>query len=433
MKCLVIGNGGREHAIAWKLAQSPQVEHVYVAPGNAGTAHESKVTNIAIAAADIDALLTFAVKESIALTVVGPEVPLVAGVCDRFLAAGLNIFGPSQTAAELEGSKVYAKNFMMRHGIPTAHYSEFTDVALAIAYLQNRPYPQVIKADGLAAGKGVFIVQNFAEARTVCQELLQRQQLGVAGQRIIIEDFVTGEEASFIVMVDGKNIIPLASSQDHKARDNGDKGPNTGGMGAYSPAPIVTETMHQKIMAQVVHPTVEGMQKDGRPYRGFLYAGLMISADGQISVLEYNCRLGDPETEVILPRLKSDFALLCLAGCLGKFDQVHNIEWDPCTVLGIVLTAGGYPDAYQKGDEITGLDQLSDPSVKCFHAGTVQENGRIMTNGGRVLCLTARDGNVQSAHQRAYRAVNSLHWKGVYYRTDIGYRAIAKAVGQAKE
>lgn len=433
MKVLIIGGGGREHAIAWKCTQSSNVAEVFVAPGNAGTALEAKVSNLDIAATDIDALLAFAQQNQIDLTIVGPEAPLVAGICDRFELANLAIFGPSQAAAELEGSKAYAKAFMQRHGIPTAAYAEFTEVEPALAYLDQCQFPQVIKADGLAAGKGVFIVDDLATAKAVCQDCLQGAQVGAAGHRIIIEDFLQGEEASFIVMVDGKTVLPLASSQDHKARDNGDKGPNTGGMGAYSPAPIVTAAMHDKIMREVIHPAIQGCEKDGHPYRGFLYAGLMISATGQISVLEFNCRLGDPETQVILPRLKSDLAELCLAGCQQGFAEHALPEWDPQVALGVVLAAGGYPDQYAKGNEITGLNDLNESNVKCFHAGTASIDDKVVTNGGRVLCLTAWDGNVVDAQARAYRAVNKIQWNNVYYRTDIGYRAMARMKEQMKE
>ncbi|WBA82985.1 phosphoribosylamine--glycine ligase [Endozoicomonas sp. GU-1] len=423
MKVLIIGNGGREHALAWKAAQDDNVTQVFVAPGNAGTASENKVSNIAIDVLDIARLVEFAQSENIDLTIVGPEAPLVAGVVDRFEQAGLAIFGPSQAAAQLEGSKAFTKDFLARHNIPTAAYQNFTEIEPAKAYVKQQGTPIVVKADGLAAGKGVILAQTEQEAFAAIDDMLAGNAFGEAGHRVVIEEFLTGEEASFIVMVDGKNILPLATSQDHKARDNGDTGPNTGGMGAYSPAPVVTPTIHDRAMKEVIVPTVQGMASEGMPYRGFLYAGLMIGADGTPKVLEYNCRFGDPETQPILMRLKSSLVGLCLAGTRGELDQV-DIKWDSRTALGVVMAAGGYPEAYRKGDEITGIDNIS--NAKVFQAGTRIEEGKTLTNGGRVLCVTALGETVKEAQQQAYNAVTSIDWKDVYYRTDIGHRAIAR-------
>ncbi|WP_422446325.1 MULTISPECIES: phosphoribosylamine--glycine ligase [unclassified Endozoicomonas] len=423
MKVLIIGNGGREHALAWKAAQDDNVTQVFVAPGNAGTASENKVSNVAIDVLDITRLVEFAQSENIDLTIVGPEAPLVAGVVDQFEQAGLAIFGPSQAAAQLEGSKAFTKDFLARHNIPTAAYQNFTEIEPAKAYVKQQGTPIVVKADGLAAGKGVILAQTEQEAFAAIDDMLAGNAFGEAGHRVVIEEFLTGEEASFIVMVDGKNILPMATSQDHKARDNDDKGPNTGGMGAYSPAPVVTPTIHDRAMKEVIIPTVQGMASEGMPYRGFLYAGLMIDADGTPKVLEYNCRFGDPETQPILMRLKSSLVELCLAGTRGELDQVE-IEWDSRTALGVVMAAGGYPEAYRKGDEITGIDNII--NAKVFQAGTRVEEGKTLTNGGRVLCVTALGETVKEAQQQAYNAVTTIDWKDVYYRTDIGHRAIVR-------
>lgn len=423
MKLLIIGNGGREHALAWKAAQDDNVTQVFVAPGNAGTASEAKVSNVDISVLDIDQLTAFAVEESIDLTIVGPEAPLVAGVVDRFEARGLTIFGPVEAAAQLEGSKAFTKDFLARHNIPTAAYQNFTEIEPAKAYVRQMGAPIVVKADGLAAGKGVILAQTQQEAFDAIDDMLAGNAFGDAGHRVVVEEFLTGEEASFIVMVDGKNILPLATSQDHKARDNGDQGPNTGGMGAYSPAPVVTREIHDRAMKEVIIPTVEGMAAEGVPYKGFLYAGLMIDAEGTPKVLEYNCRFGDPETQPIMMRLKSSLAELCLAGAKGQLDTV-NAEWDPRTALGVVMAAGGYPAAYRKGDPIRGLEQVTD--AKVFQAGTRLSEDRVLTNGGRVLCVTALGDTASQAQEQAYKAVKTISWDDAYYRTDIGYRAIAR-------
>ncbi|RUO72005.1 phosphoribosylamine--glycine ligase [Pseudidiomarina sediminum] len=426
MNVLVIGGGGREHALAWKAAQSPLVETVFVAPGNAGTATELKLENVAIAADDINGLLAFAQQNSVELTIVGPEAPLVAGVVDTFNAAGLNIFGPTQGAAQLEGSKAFSKDFLARHQIPTAAYGTFTDVASAKAYVREQGTPIVIKADGLAAGKGVIIAENEAQADAAIDDMLAGNRFGDAGSRVVIEEFLVGEEASFIVMVDGKTALPFASSQDHKARDNGDKGPNTGGMGAYSPAPVVTPAVHQWVMDQVIAPTVAGMAAEGHPYTGFLYAGLMIAPDGTAKVLEYNCRFGDPETQPIMMRLQSDLVSLCLAACKGELADT-SIDFDPRATVGVVMAAGGYPDSYAKGEVIHGLADADTSDTKVFHAGTQRlDNGDIVTSGGRVLCVTAIADTVGQAQQKAYAGVNKINWQDAYYRTDIAHRAIAR-------
>ena len=425
MKVLIIGGGGREHALAWKAAQSPRVEKVFVAPGNAGTAAEPGMENVSVAAEDIDGLLDFAKRESIELTIVGPEAPLVAGVVDRFQAAGLRIFGPSAAAAELEGSKAFSKDFLARHHIPTAAYGSFTDLDQAIAYIRAQGAPIVVKADGLAAGKGVILAETEQQAIDACRDMLAGNAFGAAGHRVVIEEFLSGEEASFIVMVDGEHVLPLATSQDHKARDDGDTGPNTGGMGAYSPAPVVTEALHRRIMDEVILPTVRGMAGDGKPYTGFLYAGLMIGVDGAPRVLEYNVRFGDPETQPIMLRLRSDLVALCEAALDQRLDQVQA-EWDPRVSLGVVLAAGGYPDGYTRGDAISGLDAVHDEGVKVFHAGTRRQGDAVVTNGGRVLCVCALGDDVATAQRRAYAAVEKISWNGVYYRRDIGHRAIAR-------
>jgi phosphoribosylamine--glycine ligase len=429
MNVLIIGGGGREHALAWKAAQSPRVETVFVAPGNAGTAREAGVENVAIVAEAIDALLDFAKANAIGLTIVGPEAPLVAGVVDRFQTAGLRIFGPTAAAAELEGSKAYTKDFLARHNIPTAAYASFTDLDGAIAYIEQQGAPIVVKADGLAAGKGVILAQTEQQAIDACRDMLAGNAFGAAGHRVVIEEFLSGEEASFIVMVDGGHVLPLATSQDHKARDDGDTGPNTGGMGAYSPAPVVTEAMHRRIMNEVIWPTVRGMAADGRPYTGFLYAGLMIAADGTPRVLEYNVRFGDPETQPIMLRLDSDLVGLCDAALDGRLDQVEA-HWDRRASLGVVLAAGGYPDRYRKGDVIHGLERVQGEGVKVFHAGTRLEGDDVVTSGGRVLCVCALGEDVAVAQQRAYAVVAEIDWDGMYCRRDIGHRAIARLAGR---
>ncbi|MCL1077182.1 phosphoribosylamine--glycine ligase [Parashewanella spongiae] len=428
MNILIIGGGGREHALAWKAAQSKQVETVFVAPGNAGTALEPKLQNIAVSATDHQALIVFAQTNNVDLTIVGPEAPLVVGVVDAFQAAGLAIFGPTERAAQLEGSKAFTKDFLARHNIPTADYQNFTEIEPAKAFsaqlAEKTGYPVVIKADGLAAGKGVIIAQNQAEAEAAIEDMLAGNMFGEAGSRVVIEEFLKGEEASFIVMVDGKNILPMATSQDHKARDNGDNGPNTGGMGAYSPAPVVTQAIHDWTMEHVIRPTVDGMAAEGHPYSGFLYAGLMITPDGTAKVLEYNCRFGDPETQPIMMRLQSDLVELCLAATRGELDKV-TIKFDARAAVGVVMATGEYPVSARKGDVIEGLT-LGNDSQKVFHAGTSTKGGLIVTNGGRVVCATALGNNVTTAQKAAYALVNTVHWDDVYFRTDIAYRAIAR-------
>jgi len=425
MKVLVIGSGGREHALAWRAAQSDKVTTVYVAPGNAGTSLEPKVENVPLSSDDIDALASFAKERQIDLTIVGPEAPLVAGVVDRFKADGLDCFGPTAAAAQLEGSKAFAKDFMARHGIPTAAYGKFTDTAEAIAFIHAHGAPIVVKADGLAAGKGVIIAQTVEEAETAVRDMLAGNAFGEAGHRVVVEEFLTGEEASFIVMADGEHILPLATSQDHKARDEGDKGPNTGGMGAYSPAPVVDESLHRTAMETVIEPTIRGMAAEGMPFTGFLYAGLMISPAGETRVLEFNVRFGDPETQPIMMRLKSDLAELCLAAVHGKLDSVEA-DWDPRPALGVVMAAGGYPEAYTKGHVITGLEDANLAGSRVFHAGTQMRDGDVVTAGGRVLCVCAMDGSVADAARTAYSGCDKIHWDGAFYRRDIGYRAIAR-------
>ncbi len=426
MKVLVIGAGGREHALAWKLAQSPRVERVFVAPGNAGTGQEPGVENVALAADDLDGLLRFARQQGVGLTVVGPEAPLVAGVVDRFRAAGLACFGPTAAAARLEGSKAFSKDFLARHGIPTASYATFDAVEPALEWIARHGAPIVVKADGLAAGKGVILAQTTAEAEAAVRDMLAGNRFGAAGSRVVIEAFLEGEEASFICMVDGEHVLPLASSQDHKARDEGDTGPNTGGMGAYSPAPVVTETMHQRILEEVIHPVVRGMAAEGAPFTGFLYAGLMISPDGRPNVLEFNVRFGDPETQPILMRLQSDLAELCLAALDGRLHEMEA-RWDDRPALGVVMAAGGYPDAYEKGALIQGLDGVREADVKVFHAGTASgADGKVRTAGGRVLCVTALGDDLHHAAARAYAAVDRIHWPGAFCRRDIGHRALRR-------
>jgi phosphoribosylamine--glycine ligase len=431
MKVLIIGGGGREHALAWKIAQSKRVAEVYVAPGNAGTALEPRVRNVQVGAEDVRALVDFARSTGIDLTIVGPEAPLVAGVVDAFRDAGLRCFGPSRAAAELEGSKAFAKQFLARHGIPTAEFKTFTDLDAARDYIRERGAPIVIKADGLAAGKGVTVARNIDEALRAAEDALAGNAFGEAGARIVVEDFLEGEEASFIVMVDGEHILPLASSQDHKARDDGDQGPNTGGMGAYSPANVVTDELHDRVMREVIEPTVRGMAADGRRYTGFLYAGLMIGSDGSLRVLEYNCRLGDPETQPILLRLRSDMVDLFDAALDGRLDQVRA-DWDPRPSLGVVMAAGGYPDSFSKGRVISGLPTEERADQKVFHAGTrLADDGSVLTSGGRVLCVCALGESVADAKSRAYALTRQISWEGAFYRSDIGYREIARERGEA--
>ncbi|NBD00269.1 phosphoribosylamine--glycine ligase [Atlantibacter hermannii] len=426
MKILVIGNGGREHALAWKAAQSPRVSTVFVAPGNAGTALEPALQNVAINATDIAGLLSFAQNEKIDLTIVGPEAPLVIGVVDAFRTAGLKIFGPTQGAAQLEGSKAFTKDFLARHNIPTAEYQNFTEVEPALAYIREKGAPIVIKADGLAAGKGVIVAMTLEEAESAAKDMLAGNAFGDAGHRIVVEEFLDGEEASFIVMVDGEHVEPMATSQDHKRVGDGDTGPNTGGMGAYSPAPVVTAEVHQRTMERVIWPTVRGMAAEGNTYTGFLYAGLMIDKQGNPKVIEFNCRFGDPETQPIMLRLQSDLVELCLAACDGKLDEVKS-QWDARPSLGVVMAAGGYPGDYRTGDEIHGLPLEEVADGKVFHAGTkLADDDRVLTHGGRVLCVTALGDSVAQAQQRACALMKDIHWDGSFSRSDIGYRAIAR-------
>jgi phosphoribosylamine--glycine ligase len=424
MKVLVIGGGGREHALAWKLAQSPKVQAVYVAPGNGGTALDGRLVNVPIT--DIPQLRQWALAEKIALTVVGPEAPLAAGVVDDFRAHGLRVFGPTQAAAQLESSKAFSKAFMRRHGIPTADYEAFTDPAAAHEYVRAKGAPIVVKADGLAAGKGVVVAMTEAEAHEAIDFMLLDDKLGVShnegGARVVIEEFLQGEEASFIVLCDGRNVTALATSQDHKRLLDGDQGPNTGGMGAYSPAPVVTPDIHARAMREIIMPTIKGMEKDGIPYTGFLYAGLMIDPQGRIRTLEFNCRMGDPETQPIMMRLKSDLFDVMMAATSGTLDQVE-LQWDRRTALGIVMAAAGYPLSPRKGDAITGLPKPAEDAM-VFHAGTVQKDGAILTSGGRVLCVTALADSVKSAQQRAYEIASGIRFDGAQYRRDIGFRAI---------
>lgn len=425
MKVLITGGGGREHALAWKTAQSSQVDTVYVAPGNAGTERESKVRNVHLSADDSAGLVDFARREGIGLTIVGPEAPLVAGMVDMFQTAGLRCFGPRQDAALLEGSKSFTKEFLQRHGIPTADYGVFSEIRPALDFIRHKGAPIVIKADGLAAGKGVIIAETEPEACAAVNNILGAHSLGAAGHRIVIEEFLRGEEASFIVMTDGRHILPLASSQDHKARDDGDRGPNTGGMGAYSPAPVVTPGVHERIMREVIEPAVQGMAAENRTYTGFLYAGLMIGMDGTPNVLEFNCRLGDPETQPVMMRLQSDLVDLCAAALDGTLDT-RKVSWDERAALGVVLASRGYPEGAGKGDIIHGLDTVFPDGVKVFHAGTGRTDEHVVTAGGRVLCVTALGKNVSDAQRAAYAAVKKIKWNGMLYRTDIGYRAIRR-------
>ena len=424
MKVLIVGSGGREHALAWKASRSDLTSEIYVAPGNGGTALERDITNVEISAEDIDGLASFALKNKIDLTIVGPEVPLVLGITDEFKKKGLRCFGPSKDAARLEGSKDFMKDFLSRNNIPTALYKSFTDINLAKDYVKNHSIPVVIKADGLAAGKGVIIANSTEEAVEAIEQCMEDKEFGEAGSKVVIEEFLEGEEASFIVLTDGNVILPLASSQDHKARDDGDKGPNTGGMGAYSPAPVVTENLHKKIMDEVIIPTIEGLNKEGMNYCGFLYAGLMIDKNKNIKVLEFNCRFGDPETQPILLRMKSDLINLCFEAAEGKLVE-SEIIWDERVSLGVVMAAGGYPNNYDKGFEISGPLEDETEDLKIFHAGTsLNKEDKVVTNGGRVLCVTALGSNTKEAKEKAYQRVKSIKWEKAYFRRDIGYRAL---------
>ncbi|QWA10971.1 phosphoribosylamine--glycine ligase [Sodalis ligni] len=425
MNILIIGNGGREHALAWKSARSPLAGKVYVAPGNAGTAIEPALENVNIAATDIPALVEFAQGHDIGLTIVGPEAPLVLGIVDAFRAAGLRVFGPTKAAAQLEGSKAFTKDFLARHHIPSASYGNFTEIEPALAYVREKGAPIVIKADGLAAGKGVIVAMTLPEAEAAIQDMLAGNAFGDAGHRIVVEEFLEGEEASFIVMVDGAHVLPMATSQDHKRVGDGDTGPNTGGMGAYSPAPVVTDEVHRRVMDQVIWPTVRGMAAEGNVYTGFLYAGLMIDPEGNPKVIEFNCRFGDPETQPIMLRMRSDLVAHCLAATDGRLDR-ETSSWDQRPALGVVLAAGGYPAAYRSGDEITGLPSQEVEGEKVFHAGTALKDGKVLTQGGRVLCVTALGDTVADAQARAYRGARAIHWQNSFYRTDIGYRAIER-------
>ncbi|MGI9200000.1 MAG: phosphoribosylamine--glycine ligase [Woeseiaceae bacterium] len=425
MKILIIGSGGREHALAWKCAQSSDVDEVLVAPGNAGTALEAKCRNIATSADDIDALAKLAQDENVELTIVGPEAPLVAGIVDHFDALGLPCFGPSAKAAQLEGSKAFAKDFLARHNIPTAEYQNFSELEPALTYIREQGAPIVIKADGLAAGKGVIVAMTVEEAEAAATDMLASNKFGNAGARIVVEEFLDGEEASFIIISDGETVLPMATSQDHKARDEGDTGPNTGGMGAYSPAPVVTADIEQRIMDEVIGPTLQGMRSDGANYVGFLYAGLMIMADGTPKVIEFNCRMGDPETQPIMMRLKSDLVAICKATLDGTLANQEAI-WDERASLGVVLAAGGYPESYAKGAVISGMDDIKSDAQKVFHAGTGEVDGKVVTSGGRVLCVVGLGESVASAANSAYNAADKIDWDGVYLRRDIGHRAIAR-------
>jgi phosphoribosylamine--glycine ligase len=423
MKVLIIGGGGREHALAWKVAQSTQVKQVFVAPGNAGTAQEQKLTNIDIAAEDIDTLLEFAMQQSIDLTIVGPEAPLVDGIVDKFQLSGLRIFGPSAAAAQLEGSKTFSKDFLARHQIPTASYQSFSEIQPAIEYVKAQGAPIVVKADGLAAGKGVILADTESQAVEAIRDMLEGNAFGEAGHRVVIEEFLPGEEASFICIVDGEQVLPMATSQDHKARDNGDQGPNTGGMGAYSPAPVVTAQVEDYVMKNIIMPTVRGMKAEGARYTGFLYAGLMINEHGEAKILEYNCRFGDPETQPIMMRLQSDLVELCMAACDGQLSS-QTANWDPRCSLGVVLAASGYPGSYTKGELIHNIPAEQESS-KVFHAGTISDSqGNLITNGGRVLCAVSLGDNIRQAQQNAYALIADIDWPGAYYRTDIGYKAL---------
>ncbi|AOS96769.1 Phosphoribosylamine--glycine ligase [Microbulbifer aggregans] len=425
MNILVIGAGGREHALAWKVAQNPAVKAVFVAPGNAGTAREPKLQNVAIGVDNFSALADFAEANNVELTIVGPEAPLVDGIVDFFNGRSLAIFGPSKAASQLEGSKAFTKDFLQRHKIPTADYGNFTEIEPALEFIREKGAPIVVKADGLAAGKGVIVAETEEQAELAVRDMLSGNAFGDAGCRVVIEEFLTGEEASFIVMVDGEHILPMATSQDHKRVGDGDTGPNTGGMGAYSPAPVVTPDVYERIMTKVIEPTVNGLASEGMPYTGFLYAGLMIDNDGEPRVIEYNCRFGDPETQPIMMRLKSDLVKLCQAALDKKLDQI-TAEWDSRPALGVVLAANGYPGSYRKGDAISGLDRADSENAKIFHAGTALDGERVVTSGGRVLCATALGDTVADAQANAYQCAKAIHWDGVFYRKDIGYRAVER-------
>jgi len=427
MKVLIVGGGGREHALAWKCAQSPRVAQVFVAPGNAGTALESNTRNVAIAADDLEALLEFAAREAIDLTIVGPEGPLVGGIVDRFNAAGLRCFGPTRAAARLEGSKAYTKEFLARHGIPSARHASFTRSNFSADYVRAQPLPVVVKADGLAAGKGVLICETHEAALGACRGMLAGE-FGAAGETIVVEEFLRGEEVSFIVIAHDQQVLPLATSQDHKRRDDGDRGPNTGGMGAYSPAPIVDAALHERIMREVIAPTLKGLRADGNPYTGFLYAGLMIAPDGTPNVLEFNCRFGDPETQPIMMRLRSDLTALCEGALDGRLDSLCA-DWDERAALGVVMAAGGYPESFRKGEPIDGLAAAARLPGKVFHAGTRARGSEIVTNGGRVLCAVGLGCDIVAARRQAYDLVAAIHWNLVQYRRDIGHRAIARELG----
>lgn len=425
MNVLIIGAGGREHALGWKAAQNPNVETVFIAPGNAGTALEPKLENVNIGIEDISGLVAFAQEKKIELTIVGPEAPLVIGVVDAFREVGLPIFGPTKAAAQLEGSKAFTKDFLARHDIPTGYYANFTEIEPALAYVREQGAPIVVKADGLAAGKGVIVAMTLTEAEDAIKDMLAGNAFGEAGSRVVIEEFLEGEEASFIVMVDGTSVLPMATSQDHKRVGDKDTGPNTGGMGAYSPAPVVTPEIHNRILEEVIYPTVRGMDAEGAPYTGFLYAGLMIDANGTPNVIEYNCRFGDPETQPIMMRMESDLVDLCLMAIDEKLDEAES-KWDPRASIGIVLAAGGYPADYAKGDVIS-LPTSEIDGQKIFHAGTTNNDaGDVVTNGGRVLCATALGNSVSEAQQHAYELAKQVSWNGVFYRSDIGYRAIER-------
>ena len=429
MNILIIGNGGREHALAWKAAQDPRVAKVFIAPGNAGTATEAKCENVDIAVTEIDQLAAFAKQNQVELTIVGPEAPLVLGVVDKFREEGLNIFGPTAKAAQLEGSKAFTKDFLARHNIPTAGYANFTDTEQALAYVREKGAPIVVKADGLAAGKGVIVAMTLQEAEDAIVDMLSGNAFGEAGSRVVIEDFLDGEEASFIVMVDGENVLPMATSQDHKRVGDGDTGPNTGGMGAYSPAPVVTDEVFQRVLDQIIYPTVRGMAAEGNVYTGFLYAGLMIDKAGNPQIIEYNCRFGDPETQPILLRLESSLILLIEAAMAKALDKVEA-QWDPRPSLGVVLAAGNYPaDDYLKGKVIHGLDEAAKLDGKVFHAGTSLQDGKIINTGGRVLCATAMGDTVAEAQENAYKLAEKISWEGSFYRKDIGYRAVERERG----
>ena len=429
MKVLIVGGGGREHALAWKCAAAARVTEVLVAPGNAGTATEAKVRNVAVGAEDIPALVALAVAERVDLTIIGPEGALVAGVVDAFEARGLKCFGPRRAAAQLEGSKAFSKQFLQRHGIPTARSATFTRASFDAAWVRRQRTPLVVKASGLAAGKGVVIATTLEEALAAAASMFAGQ-FGAAGHEVVIEEFLPGEEASFIVMADGEHILPLATSQDHKRRDDGDAGPNTGGMGAYSPAPVVTAAQHERIMCEVIEPAIRGLAADGMPYTGFLYAGIMVAPDGTPNVLEFNCRLGDPETQPVLMRLNSDLTLLCEAALAGRLDRVRA-DWDARAALGVVMAAAGYPDSVRTGDVLEGLEQAAQLPGKIFHAGTRLLDGRIVTSGGRVLCAVGLGESVAAAQREAYALAGTVHWNGAHYRRDIGYRAIARAAAPA--